>query len=212
VRPGAHYYVGGLSVDLHGRTTLPGLWAAGEVTSSGLHGANRLASNSLLEGLVYGARVADDITERLRLDGPVRLEVPPVFAEHPREPGHRVLLDLNDIRNALRSLMWRFVGITREAAGLAEAARQVDFWCGYALSQVFVEPGGWTLQNMLTVARLMIAAASERTESRGVHTRSDYPNTDPLWARHIAFVSEPGARPVFPPQLRASPIGSQNSV
>jgi L-aspartate oxidase len=186
VRPGAHYFIGGVAVDMQGRTSVPGLWAAGEVTSSGLHGANRLASNSLLEGLVYGARAADDISITLRDRGPVRLEVPPIVPEAPaltrREP-----LDLADIRNSLRALMTRKVGTTRDAAGLAEAARQVDFWCGYALPHAFYVPDGWTLQNMLTVARLMIAAAHARTESRGVHTRSDFPQSAPAWSRHISF-------------------------
>jgi L-aspartate oxidase len=135
-----------------------------------------------------------------------------VFGAPPRAAGHRVLLDLNDIRNSLRSLMWRRAGITRDTSALAEAARQVDFWCGYALSQVFVEPGGWTLQNMLTVARLLIAAASERNESRGVHTRSDFPQTDPAWARHIAFVCDPGPCPSFPPDSRSTPLAAQNNV
>ena len=80
VCPGAHYMIGGVTVDPSGRTTLPGLWAAGEVTSSGLHGANRLASNSLLEGLVYGARAAEDIVAELDRDGPRPLEVPPISA------------------------------------------------------------------------------------------------------------------------------------
>ena len=78
--------------------------------------------------------------------------------------------------------------ITRDASGLAEAADQVDFWCRYALSQTFLDPAGWTLQNMLTLARLMIAAAREREESRGTHTRRDFPQTDPSWARHIPFL------------------------
>jgi L-aspartate oxidase len=82
--------------------------------------------------------------------------------------------------------MWRSVGITREAAGLTEAAEQVDYWCRYVLAQTFDHPDGWTLQNMLTVARLMIAAALERQESRGVHTRTDFPGTLPAWAHHIS--------------------------
>ena len=206
VRPGAHYYMGGVTVDLRGRTSLPGLWAAGEVTSSGLHGANRLASNSLLEGLVYGACVAEDITERLQEEGPVRLEVPPVFPHKELATGPRIHLDLNDIRNALRSLMWRRVGITRDAASLEEAARQVDFWCGYALPQLFDEPGGWTLQNMLTISRLMIASASERRESRGVHTRSDFPQTDPAQAIHLAFQAQTDSAAGFPPPSYIEPI------
>jgi L-aspartate oxidase len=185
VRPGAHYYMGGVTVDLSGRSTLPGLWAAGEVTSSGLHGANRLASNSLLEGLVFGARAAEDITRVLKDEGPRPLQVPPIAnleRAHVRDP-----LDLGDIRASLRALMWRNAGITRDADGLAEAAEQVDFWCGYVLGQVFDSPEGWTLQNLLTVARLMIAAAAERQESRGAHTRGDFPETDPAWCRHIGF-------------------------
>ena len=189
VRPGAHYMIGGVTVDLDGRTSLPGLWAAGEVTSSGLHGANRLASNSLLEGLVYGARAAGDIGRALEAEGPRRLEVPPV-SESPRGDS-REPLDLADIQNSLRSLMWRSVGIIRDTHGLAEAAEQVDHWCRYVLAQVFADPAGWTLQNMLTVARLMIAAATAREESRGVHTRSDFPETDPAQARHIALESTP---------------------
>ncbi len=190
VRPGAHYFMGGVTVDDRGRSSLPGLWAAGEVTSSGLHGANRLASNSLLEGLVYGARAAEDIATDLREAGPVRLEVPTLDLDpaptaataNGREP-----LDLADVRNALRSLLWRQAGISREAGGLRDAARQVESWCGYALPQAFTEPTGWTLQNMLTVGRLIIDAALRREESRGVHTRSDFPETSPAWARHIAY-------------------------
>jgi L-aspartate oxidase len=183
VRPGAHYMIGGVTIDHDGRTTLPGLWAAGEVTSSGLHGANRLASNSLLEGLVHGARAAEDIVRMLEAEGPARLEVPPI-AGSPLEDGHETL-DLADIRDSLRSLMWRAVGITRDGPGLAEAADQVEFWRRYVLGHVFSDPAGWTLQNMLIVARLMIAAASMRQESRGVHTRRDFPNPDPAWVRHI---------------------------
>ena len=182
IRPGAHYMLGGLKVDARGRTTLPGLWAAGEVSSSGLHGANRLASNSLLEGLVYGARAAEDIVESLG-PTPGPLAVAPIAGEADRGGGSS--LDLADIRAALRSLMGRHVGITRDAKGLKEAADQVDYWGRYALNHVFDDPAGWTVQNMLTVARLMIAGAAERDESRGVHTRSDYPGADPAWAHHI---------------------------
>jgi len=190
VRPGAHYMVGGVTVDHDARTTLPGLWAAGEVTSSGLHGANRLASNSLLEGLVHGARAAEDIARTLADSGPHRLEVPPITSA-PEPPSSRTPLDLDDIRDSLRALMWRSVGITRDARGLSEAADQVDFWCRYALHHVFDDPAGWSTQNMLTVAPLMIAAALEREESRGVHTRRDFPEADPAWAHHIPIRRPP---------------------
>jgi L-aspartate oxidase len=185
VRPGAHYMIGGVTVDLKGRTSIPGLWAAGEVTSSGLHGANRLASNSLLEGLVFGAHAgegasaaaseAKDDFQALPLDNP--------RAEDAVEP-----LDLSDIRNSLKSLMWRAAGVRRSGDQLAEAAEDVDRWCGYVLPRQFAEPGGWELQNMLTVARLMIRAALKRTETRGVHVRADYPQTDNAnWQRHLTF-------------------------
>lgn len=208
VRPGAHYYMGGVTVDTEGQTTLPGLWAAGEVSSSGLHGANRLASNSLLEGLVLGADAADSIVRDLRAHGPVRLEVPPIQGEAPC--GHAGPLDLADIRDSLRSLMWRRAGIIRDASGLAEAAEQVEYWCGYVLAHAFDNPAGWTLQNLLTIARLAIAAAAERSESRGAHTRSDFPETNPSWARHILFRNRAGK--AIPLETESVPTSGRNQA
>ena len=190
VRPGAHYMIGGVTVNHDARTTIPALWAAGEVTSSGLHGANRLASNSLLEGLVHGARAAEDIARTLLDDGPMSLGVPPITS-HPVDRVSRTPLDLADIRDSLRALMWRSCGITRDARGLTEASEQVDFWCRYALNHTFDDPTGWTLQNLLTVARLMISSALARKESRGVHTRSDFPQADPAWLHPIALTRPP---------------------
>jgi L-aspartate oxidase len=185
VRPGAHYMIGGVTVDLEGRTTLPGLWAAGECTSSGLHGANRLASNSLLEGLVYGAhagagasreaaRAADDL-RALPITNPCS------------EDGSDVL-DLADIRNSLKSLVGRAAGVRRDREHLEEAAETIERWCGYVLARQFSDTSGWELQNMLIVARIIIEAALEREETRGVHLRSDFPERDDLhWKRRIAF-------------------------
>lgn len=190
VRPGAHYMIGGVTIDSHARTTLPGLWAAGESTSSGLHGANRLASNSLLEGLVHGARAAEDIAHRLSGDHERRFDVPPVRHAVRSQAGET--LDLADVRDSLRALMGRSVGISRDSAGLAEAARLVDYWSGYVHGQVFDTPSGWTLQNMLTVARLMIEAATLRRESRGVHWRSDHPRADAAFQRHITMIKPQG--------------------
>jgi len=183
VRPGAHYMIGGVTVDMEGRTTLPGLWAAGEVTSSGLHGANRLASNSLLEGLVYGAACGQGAAREANKT-PESLQVRSVRCTFDAPPGDA--LDIADITASLRSLMVRSMGIVRDAAHLREAEHQVDFWCQYVLQHEFSTPGGWELQNLLTVARLMIAAALERQESRGVHYRSDFPQRDDKqWQRHI---------------------------
>jgi L-aspartate oxidase len=185
VRPGAHYMMGGITVDIEGRTTIPRLWAAGEVTASGFHGANRLASNSLLEAAVFGAdagqgasRAAaglhDDFTASV-------VENPPT--DVPTEP-----LNLADIRNSLQSLMWRNVGVRREREALGEALETIDRWCHYVLPRPLGDPAGWELQNMLSTARLVIQAALEREETRGAHCRVDFPQTDDVrWRRHVTF-------------------------
>jgi L-aspartate oxidase len=185
VRPGAHYMIGGVTVDAEGRTTVPRLWAAGEVTSSGLHGANRLASNSLLEGLVFGAhagrgaaRAAREIHDEFRA---LPLSHPAI--DEPTEP-----LDVVDIRNSLKSLMWRDAGVLRDARRLSAAADTIETWCRYVLPRQFADPSGWELQNMLTIARLMIHAALARKESRGVHQRTDFPDPDDQnWRRHLTW-------------------------
>ena len=189
VRPGAHYMMGGVTIDAECRTTVPGLWAAGEVTSSGLHGANRLASNSLLETVVHGtsvgkavSRVAAEMTDDFRA-----LPLENAQLDPNGEP-----LDLADIRNSLKSLMWRNVGVRRDAAGLREALDNVEHWSSYVLKQQFADPTGWELQNMLCVTRLMIAAALAREETRGCHVRTDYPDLDQEnWNHHATFMRAP---------------------
>ena len=185
VRPGAHYMIGGLTVDQDGRSTLPGLWAAGEVSSSGLHGANRLGSNSLLEGLVFGLRAGTGAS-RLALDQPDTFTALPLKSDWTHRPPDEGL-DLEDLRNSLASLMGRSVGIERDGEGLKSAADQVGFWDRYVSDREFTDPRGWELQNMLLVAQLVIASASARKESRGVHYRSDFPATDPAQNEHIAI-------------------------
>ena len=183
VRPGAHYSMGGVLIDADGRTTVKGLWAAGEVSSSGLHGANRLASNSLLEALVYGGTVG-------RLAGEIAAQTIDEYRALPirnnpvPEPDAGVSdIDLDDIRNALKSVMWRKVGVVRDEPGLAEALTSVRRWSQYVLARQFRSPKGWELQNMLTVSRLIIEGAIRRRETRGSHNRSDYPQT-PEHAEH----------------------------
>jgi L-aspartate oxidase len=185
VRPGAHYMIGGLTVNLDGQTTVPGLWAAGEVASSGLHGANRLASNSLLEGLVYGAHAGEGASR-------AAFDMPDGFQVHPLENAvvapSAEPLDLADIRNSLKSLMWRQCGVRRSGEGLSEALETVDGWRRYVLVRQFDDLEGWELQNMLTLARVMIAAALAREESRGVHLRTDFPERDDArWNKHLWF-------------------------
>ncbi len=189
VRPGAHYMIGGLTVDDRGQTSVPGLLAAGEVTSSGLHGANRLASNSLLEGLVYGLRCGLEAS-RIAAEQPDTFTVPEVELRAAGRKHDEDDLDIRDLRNSLTSLMWRNVGINRNADDLEAAASQVEFWTSYVLDRAFDGPEGWELQNLLTASRLMIAAARRRTESRGVHYRDDFPETNEAMADHIAMVSK----------------------
>jgi L-aspartate oxidase len=194
VRPGAHYMIGGVTVDQEGRTTVPGLWAAGEVTSSGLHGANRLASNSLLEGLVYGALCGRGAAHAARAMSD-DLRAPPLrFALPADAPAG--FIDVADVTNSLRAVMVRKMGIVRDRPRLDEAVHDADFWCRYVLSREFDGRPGWELQNLLTVARLMIDGATRREESRGTHFRSDFPKRDDdKWAhRRVVSPKREGLR------------------
>lgn len=185
VRPGAHYMIGGVVVDADGRTTIPGLWAAGEVTSSGLHGANRLASNSLLEGLVFGERAGKGASQVAQAMPQTYQALPLV---NPISAAVTEPLDITDILNSLRSLMWRAVGVTRNREGLTEALDSIQRWSRYVERHQFRGPEGWELQNLLIVAHLVILAALRREESRGVHFRSDHPQLDDVhWKTHLTF-------------------------
>ena len=182
VRPGAHYMIGGVKVDGNGRTSLPGLWAAGEVSSSGLHGANRLASNSLLEGLVIGTACARGAVAAIS-QMPRQMRALPLRYQVSTEPSNG--LDLQDLTNSLRSLMVRKMGIVRNRRRLTDARQSVNFWGRLAHGHTFKDRPGWELQNLLTVAWLMVDAANRREESRGVHYRDDFPQRDQRFARHI---------------------------
>ena len=166
VRPSAHYMVGGVQTDLQARSSVTGLLACGEAASSGAHGANRLASNSLLEGLVFGT-----IAGQLAAD--VNHEVRPFKLENAIKPSVLTELDLADIRNSLRSVMWRNVGIERDGRRLAETLDVLRFWSHYTLGKVLEDIAGWEVQNMLIVSALVAASAAERSGSLGVHFRSD---------------------------------------
>ncbi len=181
VHPAAHYSIGGVETDLYGRTNVPALYACGECAATGVHGANRLASNSLLEGLVFGRRVAQAIDlDELAAAMPVPLT-------HEVERPERGELDLADVRSSLRSAMWRNVGIERSSTKLSDMLEMFAFWGRYAFDSVFDEPMGWETQNMLTSARLMVLAALARNESRGTHTRLDRPTTDVELEGHFTW-------------------------
>ncbi len=184
VRPSAHYMVGGVKTDELGRTSIPHLYACGEVASTGLHGANRLGSNSLLEGLVFGTIAAQDICERKDAkprQTSIKYEIP---------VSDRTRLDTADVYNSLRALMWRNVGITRTERQLSEAQEIIRFWQRYVMDKTFDAPAGWQCQNMLTTSLLMTQTAQKRKESRGVHFRRDFPETDDKnFKKHIEISS-----------------------
>jgi L-aspartate oxidase len=185
VRPGAHYMLGGCVVDMDARTSLPGLWAAGEVTSSGLHGANRLASNSLLEGLVYGTIAGRNASDSALRNRSEELRVLPVISNAQNRSVDSI--DFADIRNSARSLMWRNVGVRRQEDRLEETIQTLQHYCSYVLPLELDSVEGWELQNMLSVSLQMAIAAHRRRESRGVHFRTDHPKQDPLWQKHLAM-------------------------
>jgi len=175
VRPSAHYMIGGVKTDSTAKTGIKNLYACGEVASTGLHGANRLGSNSLLEGLVFGETAGQFACQQTKADVSV-LRHPLIEYQIPHSG--RTRLDTADIKNSLRALMWRNVGITRRAQPLVEAEEIIKFWQRYVMDKVFDSPQGWECQNMLTVSLLMADSALKRQESRGVHFRSDFPSTD----------------------------------
>ena len=188
VRPAAHYHVGGLTVDVDGRTPVESLLACGEVACTGVHGANRLGSNSLLEGLVFGSRAGEAAAGDCgRMEGTPALHS---IQGLPQEPAYG-RLNLADVENSLLSVMWRAAGVERTQAGLDEALEMITFWCRYVMDKEFGAPEGWQLQNTLTVARLIAMSARQREESRGVHYRVDFPDTSRDWQRHIV-VSKAG--------------------
>lgn len=182
VRPSAHYMIGGIKTDIQARTSIDGLYACGECACSGLHGANRLASNSLLEGMVFGC-IAGRSAGQWAADHPAAMQS--FSIESGECPAAMPSLDLQDVRNSLRSIMWRHVGIQRTIHALDEAIDAIEFWGRYALDKTFARPSGWEIQNLLTTAWLIAQSARRRNESRGVHYLEDVPHTDDQhWRRH----------------------------
>jgi L-aspartate oxidase len=187
VRPSAHYAMGGIRTDLAGRTNVKRLLAAGECAATGVHGANRLASNSLLEGLVFGHCAGAAACEAAAC-GPGRFP-----HRHLPRSGEllNVPIDVDDLARSLKSLTWRSAGIYRDGESLEVAREHLAFWRHYAYREETRSTASLELQNMLAVAALVVHAALQRTESRGAHQRLDYPATDDAhWARRIPLTRE----------------------
>ncbi|MBQ0884050.1 L-aspartate oxidase [Streptomyces sp. RM72] len=212
VAPAAHYASGGVRTDAHGRTTVPGLYACGEVACTGVHGANRLASNSLLEGLVYAERIAADIVA-----GQVHARVPAPLP-HPEHPQHPLLPP--EARLTVQRIMTEGAGVLRSADSLTRAADRLQGLHAEAREALSEngktsEPGvdTWEATNLLCVARVLVAAAARREETRGCHWREDHADRDDqAWRRHIVVRLNPDRTlavhttdtPEFPPTVHGA--------
>ncbi|MBY8888729.1 L-aspartate oxidase [Streptomyces sp. PTM05] len=193
VAPAAHYASGGVRTDLRGRTTVPGLYACGEVACTGVHGANRLASNSLLEGLVFAERIADDVLTRER---------PAPGAPVLPGPSRAPLLE-HGARYEIQRVMTAGAGVLRSAESLAGAAAALERVHTRAVEDLArdektAEPcvETWEATNLSLVARVLVAAAARREETRGCHWREDHPERDDAaWARHLVVTLAPDGTP-----------------
>ncbi|HEX3939897.1 MAG TPA: L-aspartate oxidase [Acidobacteriaceae bacterium] len=180
VRPAAHYLMGGVRTGVDGRSSLARLYAAGEAACTGVHGANRLASNSLLEGLVFGARAARFMLEEIEASGIAG------GRDLPREAAHSPSSDAQ--RSRLQNLMWRKAGLLRDAEGLRSAAEELAE-IGQGLPAGFGRPA-IELRNLHTIATRIVQAALGREESRGAHFRNDFPQRDDLHYRKHSIIRE----------------------
>jgi L-aspartate oxidase len=216
IAPAAHYLSGGVLTDLSGATALPGLWAAGEVACTGVHGANRLASNSLLEGMVFGARLAEAIVAGVGgprptgamgalLEGPGPTPAPSRTTVHPEEgdtPADPSWPDVAKTRDRLQRLMTEGAGVVRSAASLGRAAAGVAAMAAAVGAGDPVDRAHGELANLVTAAHSVLSAATLRSETRGAHARSDFPESDDHWRRRIvhtggtvAVIAGPSAGP-----------------
>ena len=181
VRPAAHYTVGGVRTDLNGETNIAGLYATGETSCTGVHGANRLASNSLLEGLVFSKRISMSVMRKLAAEEDQQVE-DSRFKYSADKPV--IDIDIAAERRWLQKLMTDYAGVVRNEEGLLFALSEVNRKDDI-LKAGFMDPAGFELQNMLCIAGLLIRSALTRKESRGVHYRDDYPEPSDRWLIHL---------------------------
>jgi L-aspartate oxidase len=223
VAPAAHYWMGGIVTDLQAATSIPGLYAVGEVTSTGVHGANRLASNSLLECLVFAAQLSELVLPELDDKARAESREKPLFFEVPIDFAAQ-LEQIYSLRQQIPELMWQSAGIARQEETMAAALAQVAIWrqewqhlvLTQMLAQLTPERGGevylpepeqtlrlWSeTQNLLDIAWLILKSAQFRTESRGGHYRSDYPQTLAVWQVHTLVQNQNWQQSALGAELR----------
>jgi L-aspartate oxidase len=223
--------MGGVAVDERGRTSLADLWACGEVASTGAHGANRLASNSLLEALVFGARVAEDLRVRrpaLRPAAPIAPAAPEVIVSEAKDLGGGAPVAASErgivaagepaagagqagdsaLVAAVRKLMWERVGLVRDARGLQAALGELARLRAAVPAELAV-PADRTAgeaRNLLALARMVTEAALTRQESRGGHHRADFPASDPAWEHRLFLTAAPDGAARFEETTVATPV------
>jgi L-aspartate oxidase len=188
VVPAAHYVSGGVRTDLRGRTSVPGLYACGEVACTGVHGANRLASNSLLEGLVFAERIGAELGRALPA------------ATEPTDDDRQAGVLGSGVVGPLQQLMTADAGVIRSGPGLARAATGLADLARQDCDKPDAE--SWQATNLHLIASALVAAALAREETRGSHWREDFPETSPAWRGHLAVSAAPaGLDVVFEPVL-----------
>ena len=202
VRPAAHYLIGGVAADPDGRTSLDGLFACGEASCTGLHGANRLASNSLLEGLVLGRRTGRAAAGERgdRFDGEIA---------HRTGRASAGRVDIEDLRKSLMSRMWRSAGVLRHADGLEEAGAAIEIWRRFLGQANLHGRAGFELENLLLLGALVVSAARLREESRGTHTRLDFVDRDDE-RQGGSYHWRRDTEPAFTPK-RSRPVGAKDT-
>ena len=216
VTPAAHYWMGGVRTDVHGRTSIPGLYAVGEVACTGVHGANRLASNSLLESLTFAWRCAHLLLSEEAAGGAAGAGARPetMLAEARLPAAKRAVGGGEPVsRPELQRLMWAKAGIERSREGLEEAARRLNGWRGVATGAKNARLEELETRNLLELARVVVGAALAREESRGAHYRSDFPTPRPEWQRSLVYCAsaQPSRRSGSQPTQPGAATGREPS-